>query len=470
MNFADAVVNQEALTTNGMKARQSSAMANLDYFYQAPASRGQNIIPLFVAAYAENPDVALRITQWMRDVRGGAGERALFHQVLGYLEQHHSAHARAVMHKIPEIGRWDDILVFTGVLKREAFAMIAEALRNGDRLCAKWMPRQGPIAVELQTFLGWSPKRWRKTLVNLSQVVERQMCQGQWDDINFAHVPSLASARYRSAFLRHTPKFKEYVELLVRGKSTVHAAAVYPYDVLKTAHRPMNEVEVAHVVAQWEALPNLVGDAHMLPMVDVSGSMSVNISGSLTCLNVAVSLGLYLADKNTGPFKDTFLTFSSTPELLRLRGNVIQKMKQMQQSSWGMSTSIDRAFDLVLRTALAHAVAPSDMPHTVLILSDMQFNAHDHVSAGKVTAQSAFEMIATKYRLAGYAMPNLVFWNLNGSYKNVPVRYDEHGVAMVSGFSPVVLRSVLQCDFDSMQPDTVMYQAVMIDRYALPSR
>ena len=465
--FTDAVVNQAALTANGMVARVSTANANLDYFFRAPALRGKDVLSLFVSAYVEDRELALRITQWMRDVRGGAGERQLFRDVLMFVAAYDIDATRALMHKTPEIGRWDDLLVIEGPLKQEAFAMIAQALRDGNRLCAKWMPRQGAKAAELHAFMGWTPKQWRKTLVSLTNVVEQQMCANEWDAIVFDQVPSLASARYRTAFNRHTPKFAEYVQKLATGEATVNANAVYPYDVLKQVNvYEMTKTTLDHVVAQWEALPNYVGEASVLPMVDVSGSMVARISKSLTCMDVAVSLGLYLADKNRGPFKDTFLTFSSTPQLVRIKGNVVEKMRQMSNADWEMSTSLDRALDIILSTAVEHGVTQAQMPQMLLILSDMQFNAYEHVTT-QSQPLSAIEMIRVKYAKAGYRMPAVVFWNLNGSYANVPVAYDATGVAMVSGYSPQVLTSVLSGAIDELTPEAIMRRTVMIDRYAM---
>ena len=97
-------------------------------------------------------------------------------------------------------------------------------------------PRQGPLAVEIRNFFGMSPKFYRKSLVELTKVVETQMCAKDWDAINFSHVPSVASSRYKKAFNRNTKKYAEYVAKLVKGDDPtvkVNAAAVYPYDVLK---------------------------------------------------------------------------------------------------------------------------------------------------------------------------------------------------------------------------------------------
>ena len=234
--FTEAVQNQSARTTNGMRARKSTANACVDLFFKIGASRGKDITKEFVAAYVEDKDVALRIAQWVRDVRGGSGERELYRQILKYLEKHDPVAAEKLLRKTPEIGRWDDIFVFQDPkLKWEAFTMLGDALREKNGLAAKWTPRQGPLAAELRKFFGMSPKFYRKSLVELTSVVESQMCANKWDDINHNHVPSLAAARYKKAFTRHGHKFAEYVAKLKAGEAgvKVNAAAVYPYDVLK---------------------------------------------------------------------------------------------------------------------------------------------------------------------------------------------------------------------------------------------
>lgn len=470
--FVDAVLNQEARTANGMKARKSTAKAVVDLFYNAGASRGKNIVPAFTAALVENRELALRVAAWLRDARGGAGERQLFRDILKYLEKNDTVAAKALLHKVPELGRWDDIFVFeTKEMKAEAYSMLGDALRARNGLAAKWTPRQGPIAVEIREFFGMSPKFYRKSLVELTKVVESQMCAKEWEAINFSHVPSVASARYKKAFNRNTPKYAEYVQALVKGDKPevkVNASVAYPYDVLKGRINNYDRVkfdktELDLIQKQWEALPNYVGDANILPLVDVSGSMTcaAGKNTKLSCLEVAVSLGLYLADKNKGKFKDTFLTFSSNPELLHLKGDINQKIDQMVKSKWQMGTNLHAAFKKILDTAVKGGVSKEEMPSMVLILSDMQFNScvqHD---------DSAIQMIARKYQEAGYEMPKVVFWNLNASYDNAPVKFDESGTALVSGFSPAVVKPLLAGDLDNFTPEAVMLKTIMDDRYTV---
>lgn len=477
-SFVSAVQNQSARTTNGMRARKSTANACVDLFFKIGASRGKDITKDFAAAYAEDSETALRIAAWVRDARGGAGERELFRQILKYLEKTKVADALRLMSKAPELGRWDDIMVFeSDFLKQMSFEMVKNALAEGNGLAAKWTPRKGKFAAELRSYLDWSPKFYRKRLVELTNVVEQKMCAKEWDQINFSHVPSVAAARYKKAFYRNaTEAYSAYVAELVKDPKDrtmdvkVNAGAVYPYDVLKGVINlygsvNYNATELGLVVSQWEALENFVGDANVLALVDVSGSMSCPAGGrtsnsKVTCLDVAVSLGLYVADKNKGKFKDTFLTFSGSPELLHLKGNVVQKANQMVKSNWAMNTDLVKAMDKILRVAKEGGVPQEEMPEMLLIMSDMQFDQCARFD------DTAMNMIRRKYEDAGYELPKIVFWNLNAA-DNVPVKYDTRGVALVSGFSPSIMKAVLSADTDQFTPEAIMWKAIGNERYSV---
>ena len=475
-SFVSAVQNQSTRTANGMVARKSTANACVDLFFKIGASRGKDVTKDFVAAFAEDKDVALRIAQWVRDVRGGAGEREIFRQILKYLDKHQPTDAARLLMKVPEIGRWDDIFVVESTAnKQKAFAMLGDALRAKNGLAAKWTPRKGELAVEIRNFFGMTPKFYRKSLVEMTKVVEQDMCAKNWDEINFSHVPSVAHSRYKKAFFRNTQEYAKYVAELTKDPKDrnvnvkINAGAVFPYDVLKgvigSYRNGYNATELNALQAQWDAMENFIGDANVLPLVDVSGSMSCPAGGrasqsKTTCLDVAVSLGLYCADKNTGKFKDTFLTFSGSPELLHLKGNIVQKVQQMVSSNWGMNTDLVKAMEKILRVAKEGGVTQEEMPEVLLIMSDMQFDACARFD------DSAMKMIARKYEAAGYEIPKIVFWNLNAA-DNVPAKYDATGVALVSGFSPAIMAAVLGGDTEQFTPRAIMMKAIGVPRYDL---
>ena len=459
-SFKQAALNTpvEARTLNNMKALQSTLNKNLDLFSKIGASRGKDIVPQWEQAYQEDADLALRIALWTRDVRGGAGERKLFRDVLLHIEKHHVNVLlnTKLLYKVPELGRWDDLLIFTNPeVKTKVYGFIKAALTNGDGLAAKWMPRKGPVANELRSAFEWTPKFYRKRLVELTHVVEQAMCAKKWDTINFEHVPSLAMSRYLTAFHKNAGQtFLDWKSKLVKGEAKVNAGAVYPYDVVKSLRSGQDEV----ADKMWDSLPNYMDKQYVLPMVDVSGSMTSQVAPNLTAMDVAVSLGLYCSDKNKGAFKDLFLTFSESPELLHLKGTLSQKMTQMYRSSWDMNTNLHAAFERILTLAVANKLPAEEMPTCLLILSDMQFDQCAEYD------DSALEMIKRKYEKSGYAVPGIVFWTIN-AYSNSPVKFDERGTALVSGFSPSIMKNVLKADFVNMTPESLMRQTLDNPRY-----
>ena len=460
-SFVNAVQETpvETRTINGMKTNASSMNALVDLFFAIGASRGKDMTKAFEKAIVANETLALRLLMWARDVRGGAGEREVVRKILTYMEKNHPAALERILPLIPEYGRFDDLLVFqTQAFKEKAYVIIGDALRAGNGLAAKWMPRKGPIAVEIRNFFGMSPKQYRKSLVALTKVVEQDMCAKRWNMIEYSHVPSLAAARYQKAFNRNDPMgYAKYKSKLATGEAKINANAVYPYDVIKSGKFGGDH---AVMQAQWDALPRYIGDELVLPMCDVSGSMGCPVGGNdnLSCMDVCVSLGLYLADKNTGPFKDMFLTFSATPKINVLKGDIRSKLRQLETADWGMNTNLHAAFDEVLRVAVKGKVKAADMPKYLLIMSDMEFDRCTRFD------DSAMQMIQRKFEAAGYEVPKIVFWNLNARAGNVPVKYNMKNVALVSGFSPSIMTAVLGAK--DMSPVSVMLETLNSERYA----
>lgn len=472
MTFKTAVVdnlkNEKTTTDNGMKSRVSSASELVDLFNVIGSSRGSDLTNLFYAALATDEDKTIRTLLWARDILQGAGEREQFRNLLQKLEEHNYKLAGRLIPKIPDLGRWDDLFYFkNGANIAKAFDFYGEALKNGNALAAKWAPREKSakrdIAYAFRKHLKMQPKEYRKLLVSNTQVVETKMCADDWSDINFSHVPSIAAFRYQAAFERHVPeKYEEYTNALesgdlVDGKAVkVNAKTLYPHDVIMSILR--GHTNVAY--AQWEALPNYCGDTKILPLVDVSLSMGVfNDTRRLQAIHSAVSLGLYIADKTTSAFKDMFLTFTRIPQFVSLTGDLQLKMSQMCTADWGQNTNLEAALISILDVAVNNKIKQEDMPEFLLILSDMQFD-----QACKPNA-TALKTIKHHFKSNGYEMPKVVFWNLSHDIKSVSVKFNKIGVAMISGFSPAIMESVLSNDLEQFSPENVMLNTIMSERY-----
>jgi len=464
--------NPVGFTENGAFTNVSSGDAVTDLFFVAGATRARTeaqILEQVKAAWEVNPELTVKLLFWARDVLQGAGERRFFRIAFKGLALEHAEKIAPVVKLVPDYGRWDDLLTLFGTpLEDPALAVIQDGLAAKNGLAAKWLPRQGADAVKIRKALGLKePKAFRHLLVELSKTVEQQMSANKWDEVNYNHVPSIAAKKYRKAFLKHDEeRYKEYIlDVATRPDSgaKINAKAIFPHDVVKAALQDKNRDEENMLLdAQWKALPDFLAGAdgkarRILPIVDVSGSMYISLTPRP--IEVSVSLGIYVAERNTGLFKDHFVTFSSNPALVKLEGsNIREKVQMLSKADWGMSTDLNKVFKLILRQATRHDVPPDEMPEVVLIMSDMEFNA---ASGGK----TPFEEIQADYKQAGYAMPKVVFWNLAARSKagNYPVIQTEPHTALISGFSPSILKPLLAGEIPS--PYGVMLEVLNAERY-----
>ena len=471
MKLVDALQTKNTLTENGMVTNSSSLNDCVNLFFQIGAMRGQDknrLINTFVKAYEENALTAMKILFWARDIRGGAGERQIFKDIITYLATSRTDVMIKNLSLISEYGRWDDLLTLVGTpLENDALTLISDALKNGNGLAAKWMPRPNVNnrekkrqASALRKFLKLTPGAYRSMLSDLSNTVEQLMCANEFGKINYSHVPSRAMSDYMRSFgKRDGVRFSEYIESVKKGDVKINAGAVYPYDIVKN----LKYGDTNGADAQWNSLPNYLenNNEQFLPVVDVSGSMTCSAGNNpnVTCMDVAISLGLYISERNVGAFKDSFITFSDRPKLQVLSGSLSERFRQLSRADWEMSTNIERVFTTILDSAVSNNVPQSEMPTMVIILSDMEFNQGTSDNWDK-TAQEVFE---SKYADAGYKIPKIVYWNIHARNENFPVQFNKEGVALVSGFSPSLLTNLLSGA--DLTPLSMMLKIVNSDRY-----
>ncbi|QDP59434.1 MAG: hypothetical protein GOVbin4162_8 [Prokaryotic dsDNA virus sp.] len=463
MELFDAMQTGMSRTENGAITNSSSLDANLDLFATIGASRGKNIDHKFVRAWNEDKGLATRILLWAGDVRQGAGERQIFKDLVKLLpELTEDLNTTELFDKVVELTRYDNLFTFVGTDLEEAMlSFYASKLKEGSALAAKWCPREKSAkrdyAVLLRKHMGLRSKEYRKMLSSLSDTVEQKMCAKEFDKINYEHVPSVASARYQKSFLRNDEnRYRSYLDKLSKGEAKINAGAVYPYDIIKSMREGGNTTAANE---QWEALPDYFeGESFsILPVVDTSGSMHIKVSGSTTAMDVAVSLGLYLSERIEGKFNNKFITFSERPSLQNVKGDKLySKLRSLYNSDWGFNTNLIAVFQLVLESAVKHGLDQSELPNKIMIISDMEFDC----ACGGMTN---FATIDKMFEKAGYKRPDLIFWNVCSRQENYPVQKQDNGTALVSGFSPSIMRSVLSSKVVS--PLDIMYETVLDSRY-----
>jgi hypothetical protein len=472
MNKLVEAIKQNSVLTyteNGDVTYSSSLNALVDLFFHGPAYRGRSedeMIKLFEKAYNQDKYLALRTLLWLRDVRGGAGERKFFRVICEELSNTDKEAASIVMSKVADIGRYDDLLSFRGMIDA-ALDKFADALCEPETstLAAKWAPKESSkpnkeIARYFAEKLGLTPKQYRKMISSLNNVIETKMCDKDWEKIEYGKIPSKAASKYTKAFSKNDSKrYNDYIAKLEAGDEKINAGAIFPYDVIKTSNDKIaNEM--------WKALPNWVGeDTSFIPMIDVSASMDwCTVSPGTDAMQVAISLGIYLAQRNNTEFKNCYLTFSSTPELniLSDNKNIKELYKKVKGDNWGGSTNLDAAFDQILNFAVRGNVPAEDMPKNLLVLSDMEFNSGQ--GYGNRFGSTAYERAKMKFANAGYKLPNIVWWNIASRNNSTPVLSKENGTALVGGCSPAIVKNICNGRFS---PEDILMKTIMNKKYDL---
>lgn len=433
-----------SLTYNGARTHFSSSSVLLDLFFLAGASRNitePELKSMVAAAFAGSPDTAVALLLWARDIRGGAGERRFFRVAMEVIYDIDKKLYHLIAPHVAEFGRADD-LFYNPIVADRNIDVIAWELEKGNGLFAKWLPRKGMTAALIRNRLNMSPKKYRKTIVNLSNTVEQKMSKKEWADIKYSGVPSVAMKKYRKAFFRNDEsRFSQFISSVEKGDEKMNAEAIFPHQII-ARWRWAGHDETRAMVAQWLSLPNFMeGNSKMIiPVCDTSGSMTTSIDSSGTrAIDVAMALTLYIAERNEGALNNKFITFSTTPEFVDITGSdIVDRLKRMNRASWHMSTNVEAMFRLILDAAVTNNLKQDELPDTILILSDMEFD-YCTGSCGLTNFQAAQEAFSR----AGYKLPNVVFWNLKGRIGNVPVKQHDSGAALVSGFSPSILTSIL---------------------------
>lgn len=459
----------KTFTENGANAYGTTGDNLLDLFANIGSLRSrtdEEIENKYAAAYAENPLLALKMAFYARNVRGGLGERHTFHVILKWLANNQPKVLISNMPLIAHFGRWDDlyVLVDTPVADYAWMTMgyqFLEDIKNYRAgrpisLLAKWMKSENAsskeskkLALRTADALGLKPKDYRQNLSILRayiDVVEVKMSSGEWSEINFSAVPSKAMSNYRNAFDKRAPQeFGEFKEALVKGETTIKAATLYPYDILEKAHLDLQYdyknnrrqfVIDSDIVTeeQWKALPNYVEDgANFLVMADTSASMSGRPMAT------SIGLAIYFAERNTGAFKDLFMTFSSQPQFVNLKGNSL-KEKLGSFECIVDNTNLAGAFKEVLELAKKFKVPAEDMPKALVVISDGEIDSFNYDKR----RWSFLDNMSAAFEENGYQLPKVVMWNVDSRGDRYMDTIANDNIQFISGSSPSAFKSLIR--------------------------
>lgn len=492
MDFMTALQNQnnqrKTFTENGAIAYATSGKEVLDFNFQLGALRTapvEKVMAEFQKVFYENPMVAVKDLFYLGDIREGAGERNVFRSGLIWLAENKPEICKAIIPIVAEYNRFDSLLPLMDTqIRKDVSKYLKEVLEDDiDKLergkpitlLGKWLPSVNASSPKTKRYakmlcFDWdlTERAYRKTLAQLrsySNVVEVKMSSKRWGDINYEHVPSKANLIYNNAFLRNDEeRRREYLANLSKGAVKINAGVLQPHEIVssylssswwRTEIKPYDET----LEQLWKNLPNMTIE-NTLVIRDGSGSMQSPISGRTTCLDVATALTVYMAERNTGGWKNKFITFSASPSVIDISSckTLRDKLNFIYTQDDCSNTDIYRTMMLILETAVVNKMTQDEMPGMVVICSDMQFDGRWFN-----LSKSLFEDIIDQYEAAGYKMPKICFWNINdrGS-KTIPLQQNDLGLILCSGFSVQIMKMFMS---NKLDPYEILLEQLNGKRY-----
>lgn len=467
-------------TENGAVTNAGSFSHCVDLFGTIGALRSADeaeIRTRFLRAYTEDPDIAMKILFFARDVRGGLGERRVFRVCMQWLAENHADSVKKNIRRIAEYGRWDDVVALLRTPCRAAAAEVlaeqyakdmAALTEKGEvSLLGKWLPSVNASNADTvktakyiaHDILHLSDRDYRKALTALRariRIIENNLREKDYS-FDYAKQPSKAMFKYRRAFIRNDEvRYREFMRRVQRGEAKLNTGTLYPYELVEAALTGTSDEQVLNTT--WEALPDFTAEENALAVVDTSGSMYGSWTGTRPAA-VAFSLGMYFAERAKGAFHNHFITFSECPQLLEIKGgNFCERLRFLQSFSIVANTNIEAVFDLILSAAVKNNVPQEQLPAKLYIISDMEFDCCAE-NAGLTNFQNAKK----KFEAAGYRLPDIIFWNVASRNQQQPVTVNDRGVALVSGCSPRIFSMVASGE---LSPYTYMLQILNTERYS----
>lgn len=480
LNYLKQEANK-TVTENGAATHITTESDCLDLFATIGALRresDQEIEARFVRAYTENRDIAMKLLFFARDIRGGLGERRVFKVILNWLAKNEPTSVRKNLTYVAEYGRYDDLLCLMGTpcenemlnVLKEQFQKDRLALENGGEvsLLAKWLPSVNAsneqtvlYAKKIAKHFGLSDASYRKSLVALRRqirIIENNLREKDYT-FDYSKQPSKALFKYRQAFIRNDrERYMQYLESVSSGESKMNASTLMPYEIITPFFKKVvGEEERKSINTAWWAQQDFGNDENALAVIDGSGSM---YGGSDPIpATVALSLGIYFAERNKGAFKNHFITFSENPRLVEIKGeDILDKVRYCYNYNEVANTNIQKVFELILDTAKKNSVPQDEMPSRLYIISDMEFDRCTEYSS-----LTSFEYAKKLFKKAGYKLPEIVFWNVASRNRQQPVTKNEQGVVLVSGCTPRLFSMVASGEIN---PYAFMLEVVKSERYA----
>lgn len=484
----NAAESNLVFSKNGALECASSGSALVDFNARATEFRNAHESVIFdaaVMAFAENPVDFVKLVFQTGDIKGGKGERRSFNICMDWLVATHPYIAMEVLSLIPEFTRWDNLVrhivsenkeirEYATSIVVEQFKKDLDTVRASKEdemvhisLLAKWMPSlqtkksSDKILVRhLLRSLHMQEREYRKALSELRShlnIIEKAMSAKDYKAIDMTKLSSKQQLRYAKFFNRVMQEERhEYIQAVLRGEKKMNASVLNPLEIY---HEYIKKSRgVVSYNEDYEALWSLIsdktaGNGNTLVIRDGSFSMKVGFirNSNATMLDAASAMAIYCAEHMTGPLKNKFITFSSRPQIVDLSEchTLAEKINHLFRYNDCTNTNIEATFDLILNAAIEGNLSQDEIPSYLLIMSDMEFDrARTFESRSRAVL---FDLIREKWNAAGYEMPTLVFWQLNGKRTIYPEIDSKNGIIFLSGFSVNELELVMAGRYEDVK-------------------
>lgn len=473
-----------SITENGALgyATTNEPLVDLNFKVSSYRAKSENeIIHDFMKAFDNDPLLSLKWLFYVRDIRGGLGERRLFRIIVKFLANNYPEIVEKNIKNIPEYGRYDDVtyLYFQNTKIQKTVLEFIDSQLSKDyiasiqnkeiSLLAKWLPSPRGVsktkmleAKKLRRSLGLTEKEYREVLSHIRKklnIVEIPMSANKWDTINYETVPAKAHLKYMDAFKDHD--FERYNNFITNKSNKVKSGTLYPYEIIQEYIRygdiAIKEDET--IEAMWKNLPLYKNANNTLVVCDTSGSMEYYNFMYISPICIAISLAIYFAEHGNGIYKDKCIEFSARLRFIDM-SNCKTLLKKVRKAYTGncTTTNIEKVFNLILQTAVKNHCEQSDLPENILIISDMEFNSNTMYYDKRL-----FESIKKKYELYGYNLPQLIFWNVCGRTNTIPMIENDCGVKLISGFSTAAIQAA--CNNEIISPYENLVKVLSSERY-----
>jgi hypothetical protein len=497
-NYTDYFIYSK--TDNNADALETTNNIFLDLFTNIVRDYDYNELDkLLQKCIDKDPYRTIAIIFNARDRKDGKKEKKISNDAYLWLKFNNfeKTYQHNINKYIEKYGSWKDVLYFVESINKKriyddrfecdlfANQLIKdkENFNNGESvsLCAKWCPgekthyqKRYNLTTKIINVLleknnittiksnEYFRKEYLTPLRNKIDIVEKKMCYNEWRDIDYEKVPSIASKKYKNAFMkRDNERYLEYLRNVSKGIQKINVTGILPHELVNYYLQDETRELDLTIENQWKTILDDMKKTglfnKLIAVVDVSGSMFSASNGSIPA-QVAIALGLLISNCCQGMYKNKVITFHSSPSFHEIKGNTLKdQVECIRNAEWGYNTNFELIADLIIKYGKEHNLTDFDMPEKLVVLSDMQFDeaVRSDYESDKNDLELLYYTFSKKFRKNNYKVPKMIYWNLNAdNSKSFPVNDKVKNTAIISGFSEQLLKIFMT--YDEFSPEIIL--------------